>query len=204
MGFSGGGSNVLKPHKHDGTVAQDGGPLDFDNITQADLTAGDVVFSDGVHLQRLPIGTPSQGLQVSGANLPAWAAAGGASFNNQSTNLASTFSTSSTGFTGVTGLTHTGTQASGYSNVTFVGSVSANDAGHVIEARITKDGAKIVQATYEGTEPQNGYKNFVHTFWVTSDTVDFDFDVLISNGAYIMYVQGGATIGSSFSLMEVS
>jgi len=37
VGFSGGGSNVLLPHKHDGTVAQDGGPLDFDNVTQADL-----------------------------------------------------------------------------------------------------------------------------------------------------------------------
>jgi len=34
MGFSGGGSNVLLPHTHDGTVAQDGGPLDFNNITQ--------------------------------------------------------------------------------------------------------------------------------------------------------------------------
>ena len=71
MGFSGGGSNVLKPHKHDGTVVQDGGPLDFDNITQADLTAGDVVFSDGVHLQRLAIGTPAQQLKVNaGATAP--------------------------------------------------------------------------------------------------------------------------------------
>ena len=71
MGFSGGGSNVLLPHKHDGTVAQDGGPLDFDNVTQGDLTAGDVVFSDGVHLQRLAIGTPAQQIQVNaGATAP--------------------------------------------------------------------------------------------------------------------------------------
>ena len=64
MGFSGGGSNVLKPHKHDGTVVQDGGSLDFDNITQADLTAGDVIFSNGTHLQRLAIGTPAQQIKV--------------------------------------------------------------------------------------------------------------------------------------------
>ena len=71
MGFSGGGSNVLLPHTHDGTVAQDGGPLDFDNVTQADLTAGDVIFSDGVHLQRLAIGTPAQQIKVNaGATAP--------------------------------------------------------------------------------------------------------------------------------------
>jgi len=71
LGFSGGGSNVLLPHTHDGTVAQDGGPLDFDNVTQADLTAGDVVFSDGTHLQRLAIGTPAQQIKVNaGATAP--------------------------------------------------------------------------------------------------------------------------------------
>ena len=71
MGFSGGGSNVLLPHTHDGTIAQDGGPLDFDNVTQADLTAGDVIFSNGVHLQRLAIGTPAQQIQVNaGATAP--------------------------------------------------------------------------------------------------------------------------------------
>ena len=71
MGFSGGGSNVLLPHTHDGTVAQDGGPLDFDNVTQADLTAGDVIFSNGVHLQRLAIGSPAQQIQVNaGATAP--------------------------------------------------------------------------------------------------------------------------------------
>jgi len=82
MGFSGGGSNVLKNHKHDATVVQDGGSLDADNVTSADLTAGDVIFSDGVHLQRLAIGTPAQQIQVNaGATAPEYftpaAAAGG-------------------------------------------------------------------------------------------------------------------------------
>jgi len=82
MGFSGGGSNVLKNHKHDATVVQDGGSLDADNVTSADLTAGDVIFSDGTHLQRLAIGTPAQQIQVNaGATAPEYftpaAAAGG-------------------------------------------------------------------------------------------------------------------------------
>jgi len=71
MGFSGGGSNVLKNHKHDATVVQDGGSLDADNVTSADLTAGDVIYSDGAHLQRLAIGTPAQQIQVNaGATAP--------------------------------------------------------------------------------------------------------------------------------------
>jgi len=73
MGFSGGGSNILKPHTHDSTILQDGGNLNFDNITQGNLSAGDVVFSDGVHMQRLAIGTPAQQLIVNpGATAPAW------------------------------------------------------------------------------------------------------------------------------------
>ena len=44
MGFSGGGSNVLLPHQHDGTVSQDGGPLNFNNITQSQSAAGEVFF----------------------------------------------------------------------------------------------------------------------------------------------------------------
>jgi len=71
MGFSGGGSNILKNHKHDATVVQDGGSLDADNVTSADLTAGDVIYSDGAHLQRLAIGTPAQQIQVNaGATAP--------------------------------------------------------------------------------------------------------------------------------------
>jgi hypothetical protein len=71
MGFSGGGSSILKSHTHDGTIVQDGGSLNMNNVTQGSLTAGDIVFSDGVHLQRLAIGTPAQQLQVNaGATAP--------------------------------------------------------------------------------------------------------------------------------------
>jgi len=70
MGFSGGGSNVLKPHKHSSAV-QDGSPLNMNNVTEATLSAGDVIFSDGAALQRLAIGTPAQQIKVNaGATAP--------------------------------------------------------------------------------------------------------------------------------------
>jgi hypothetical protein len=80
MGFSGGGSNVLKNHKHDATVVQDGGSLDADNVTSADLTAGDMMYSDGTHLQRLAKGTTLQQLRMNGAaTIPEWFSAAAAS-----------------------------------------------------------------------------------------------------------------------------
>jgi len=72
MGFSGGGSNVLKPHKHSSAV-QDGSPLDMNNVTEATLTAGDIVYSDGAALQRLAIGADTTVLAVSGST-PSWTA----------------------------------------------------------------------------------------------------------------------------------
>jgi len=74
VGFSGGGSNVLKPHKHSSAV-QDGSPLDMNNVTEATLTAGDIVYSDGAALQRLPIGSTTDSLVVSAGGVPTWGAA---------------------------------------------------------------------------------------------------------------------------------
>ena len=74
MGFNGGGGGQLLNHQHDGTLVADGGPLDFrTGVTQASLTSGDITFSDGVHLARLPIGATGESLIVSGA-LPSWGA----------------------------------------------------------------------------------------------------------------------------------
>ena len=53
MGFSGGGSGQLLNHEHDGTLALDGGPLDFKNITQSSMSLGSITYSDGNHLQEL-------------------------------------------------------------------------------------------------------------------------------------------------------
>jgi len=78
MPFSESGTN-LPNHKHDQTVTQDGGALDFDNATSGSMAAGSITYDDGVgHMQELGIGTPAQVLTVSGTNLPSWAATGGA------------------------------------------------------------------------------------------------------------------------------
>ena len=78
MGFSGGGSNVLLPHTHDGTVSQDGGPLNFNNITQSQSAAGEVFYSDGVHLQQLVYPAVPAGetlTAVAASTAPSWAVA---------------------------------------------------------------------------------------------------------------------------------
>ena len=72
MGFSGGGTNLLKPHKHS-SAAQDGSPLNMVNVTEGSLNAGDIVFSDGSALQRLAIGIAAQQIKVNaGATAPEW------------------------------------------------------------------------------------------------------------------------------------
>ena len=81
MGFSGGGSNVLLPHTHDGRVSQDGGPLNFSNITQSQSAAGEVFYSDGTALQQLAYpGVPAgETLTAAAASTaPAWVAAAAA------------------------------------------------------------------------------------------------------------------------------
>lgn len=75
MGFSGGGSNILKPHTHDSNILQDGGNLDFKNITQSDMSASSMTFSDGSHLQELAIGSTGEHLGIV-AGVPAWTASG--------------------------------------------------------------------------------------------------------------------------------
>ena len=80
MGFSGGGSNILKAHRHDGTVVQDGGSLDFNNITQSNSSAGQIFYSDGTHLQQLSYpGVPAgETLVAAPASVaPSWGAGGG-------------------------------------------------------------------------------------------------------------------------------
>ena len=76
MGFSGGGSNILKPHKHNSLVLQDGGNLDFTGSeTQSDMSAGSTTYSNGSHLQELvkPV-TPTNDVLTfaTGATAPSW------------------------------------------------------------------------------------------------------------------------------------
>ena len=75
MGFSGGGSNILKPHTHDSNILQDGGNLDFRNITESAMSASSMTYSDGSHLQELAIGSTGEHLGIV-AGVPAWTASG--------------------------------------------------------------------------------------------------------------------------------
>jgi len=74
MGFSGSGSNILKPHTHNSTVVQDGGSLDMTGVTQSSMANGSITYSNAAHLRELSIGTPTHVLTVSAGNLPVWSA----------------------------------------------------------------------------------------------------------------------------------
>jgi len=91
MGFSGGGSNVTKPHTHDSTIVQDGGSLAA-NVTQFGLTAGSILYSDGSNIQELGVGSASDALVVNSlANAPEWAAAGGGTWVQEGSDQQSGF-----------------------------------------------------------------------------------------------------------------
>jgi len=78
MGFSGGGSNITKSHTHSSAIVQDGGALNFSNVTQAGMAAGDTTYSNGTALQILNLGSATDVLTVNaGATAPEWAAGGG-------------------------------------------------------------------------------------------------------------------------------
>jgi len=73
MGFSGGGSNITKSHTHSSAIAQDGGALNFSNVTQAGMAAGDITYSNGTALQILNLGSATDILTVNGgATAPEW------------------------------------------------------------------------------------------------------------------------------------
>ena len=71
MPFNGGGGGALPPHEHT-NIANDGGPLDFNNTTIASMNSGDMTYSDGAALQQLAIAAPNDQLRVSAGNIPEW------------------------------------------------------------------------------------------------------------------------------------
>ena len=79
MPFNGGGGGALPPHEHT-NIANDGGPLDFNNTTIGSMNAGDITFSDGAALQTLAYPGVPAGETLTAAALstsPSWAAAPG-------------------------------------------------------------------------------------------------------------------------------
>lgn len=80
MGFGGGGSSETRPHTHDSNIANDGGALQFNNVTQGGMAAGDVTYSDGNHLQILAYPAIPAGETLTAAaasTAPSWVGAGG-------------------------------------------------------------------------------------------------------------------------------
>ena len=71
MPFNGGGGGALPAHEHT-NIANDGGPLDFNNTTVGSMNAGDMTYSDGAALQQLAIAAPNDQLRVSAGNIPEW------------------------------------------------------------------------------------------------------------------------------------
>jgi len=104
MGFSGSGGSVTRPHTHSSAIVNDGGALNMDNITQASLTAGDIVYSDGTALQRLALAAANDELRVNaGATAPEWytPAAGGSNYEHIASGTASGGTSLTVSFTGV-------------------------------------------------------------------------------------------------------
>ena len=146
MGFSGGGANVTKAHTHSSSIVQDGGALNFDNVTQASLAAGDITYSDGAALQVLGIGSPSDSLVVNGAGtLPEWAAAGGGfSTNSLIAQTAGNRTTTSGTFANITDLEITlSNHAGGIATIVSCNSVTANDHNRNLDIRIGDDGSSV-------------------------------------------------------------
>ena len=81
MGFSGGGSNVLKAHRHDGLVVQDGGALAA-NSTQFGLANGSLLYSDGANIQELGVGASGFVLGTALGTVPTWEASGASAVMN--------------------------------------------------------------------------------------------------------------------------
>ena len=71
MPFNGGGGGALPAHEHT-NIANDGGPLDFNNTTVGSMNSGDMTYSDGAALQQLAIAAPNDQLRVSAGNIPEW------------------------------------------------------------------------------------------------------------------------------------
>jgi len=164
MGFSGGGSNVLKPHKHSSAV-QDGSPLNMVNVTEASLNAGDIVYSDGNALQRLAIGTPAQLIQVNaGATAPEYVTpvAGGAS-TAQYIRTSTSFTTTSASFVSITGYVITLPTTTAAANdclclFSYTIKVSASDAAYMA---LTQDTTMLVSQRTDIVTPNEAQASAV-------------------------------------------
>ena len=157
MGFSGGSSNVTKAHTHSSSIVQDGGALNFSNVTQAGMAAGDITYSNGTALQVLGLGSATDTLTVNaGATAPEWAAAGGATFANDNATLgASDFTTTSASLVDITGLEiDLSTIAGGFSVIVGTLTTTRSGAGGTMYA-LADDGS-VIASSFTAHEKASG------------------------------------------------
>jgi hypothetical protein len=144
---------------------------------------GQMVYFDGSRTA-LDIGSTADILTVSAGGLPEWTAPGtsGAQFNFLDVQNPATFNTTSTSFVLVTGNTLSLTQTTGKSLCTVMGAHQSNVAGHYCDMELTLDGTQIEHAVrFSSDLPINSTHPHCLQFWVTSDTVDVDFNLMTGN-----------------------
>jgi hypothetical protein len=211
MGFSGGGSNILKSHTHNGLTVQDGGSLNFNDITQSQSSAGMVFFSDGTHLQQLAYpGVPAgETLTAAAASTaPSWAAGGGGVTTNQQHDfLGADFSTTSTSAV-TTGLSLTATNSTGGTcGVLCCGAWWSEPADTNVYSVLYDDGSAISGTViyYTGGETTSGggnARNGWSLVWaIPTDGSVLDVRAYVATGATVVFA--GTTGNSSMTLNEV-
>lgn len=203
MGFGGGGSNVTLAHTHSSAIVQDGGALDFDDVTQASGAAGDITFSDGNALQLLNVGSAADVLTVNGAGTaPEWAApaSGGATMTRTLVAYSTAQSTSSASLVSLTGLQHTCTAGAGHAILLFNGIVETDESfafnwAFSVDANPTEVAGK---ASPVGVKPCN-YTAVTET--LSSQTVDLQYRVKNPAGTATMQVDN---TNSNFYILEIA
>ena len=200
MGFSGGGSNILKPHSHDGRVVQDGGELDFNNITQANSSAGQIFYSNGTALQQLAYpGVPAGETltAVAASTSPSWATAAGGSANVEN-HLTADFSTTSGTMVEFMDITLP-TIAGGKCMICFSGCASRSGSGG-IEAQLFDDnsgGDVFMPGTLRQSEVSSTNERWALPTQAIADALGQDITVYCKTGGNTLLWKGG-TASDSF------
>ena len=199
MGFSGGGANVTKAHQHDGTVIQDGGALDFNNVTQAGLSAGDITYSNGTALQVLGLGSATDTLTVNaGETAPEWVAAavvaGGSLelLDNQEVSIASTT---------ITATFSPALTEADYSEIIVVLTFAPSDSNP--ESLITVNGISSSYHT-DGGYIEGGSQTLVDLNNQGSATIGYNAEANRSNAALVhIHMADASFTGTKSSIMLV-
>jgi len=199
MGFSGGGANVTKAHQHDGTVIQDGGALDFNNVTQAGLSAGDITYSNGTALQVLGLGSATDTLTVNaGETAPEWVAAavvaGGSLelLDNQEVSIATTT---------ITATFSPALTEADYSEIIVVLTFAPSDSNP--ESLITVNGISSSYHT-DGGYIEGGSQTLVDLNNQGSATIGYNAEANRSNAALVhIHMADASFTGTKSSIMLV-